>query len=229
MVTVTARSRTDPSKAFAQAGPVRTLDLTRLIKEMTARDLGGLGASREEPSIESLVEFIDGQRVPELYLEASVIANFVARQAGFDLRFRKVSKAPHVQRTVPAIRVEFVIRGLGFDPASLTEQIGVEPDRVNRADHARFPRSLDTWTYGGQIVRADTFAPMLEPLLVTLTAKAGPIRDFCRENDAEARVGFVAEFVDAPPQLSLSASDFARIADLGASVWYDVYQRERLD
>lgn len=229
MVTVTARSRTDPSTPLTQVGPVRTLDLSGSVKEVAARELRALGASREELSIESLVEFIGGQRVPELYLQASVIADFVARRAGFDLRFRKATDAAPGQHTIPAIRVEFVIRGLGFDPAALTERIGVEPDRVNRADRARFPRSLDTWTYGGQIVRADTFAPTLEPLLVTLTPKAGQIRDFCRDNNTEAVVGFVAEFVDVPPQLTLSASDSARIGDLGASVWYDVYEREQLD
>jgi hypothetical protein len=70
---------------------------------------------------------------------------------------------------------------------------------------------------------------MLESLLLTLTPSARQIRDFCRENSAEAVVGFVAEFVDAAPELAIAGSDCARINDLGAAVWYDLYQRERLE
>jgi hypothetical protein len=213
----------------AQLGPTPTLDLSGRIEEVIGRIRDDPGPTGDELSIESVVEFVDGRRLPELYLEPSVIAKIVARGAGFNVQLRKASGAAGGSGSVPAIRAEFVIRGLGFDPAALTERIGLQPEEVNRANRVRFPRSLDTWTYGGQIVRTNAFAPMLESLLATLTPRAGAIRDFCRANSTEAVVGFVAEFVDAPPQLDVSASDCARINDLGAAVWYDVYQRERLD
>jgi hypothetical protein len=150
-ITVTARSRGDPSKPLAQLGPLETLDLSGRIKEVAERIRTRTVPARDEISIESVVEFVDGQRLPELFLEPSVIADFVKRRARLDVQFRKTSGI-RMKSSLAAIRVEFVVRGLGFDPAALTQRLGLEPDEVNRSDRARSPRSLDTWTYGGRTV-----------------------------------------------------------------------------
>jgi hypothetical protein len=228
VITVIARTRNDPPKLVAQFGPRRTLDLSGGVKDLVKRLRTNALPLRDTLSIECIVELIEGKPVPELFLEPSVVADLVAGQTRFEVELTKASGAGELPGSLPAIRVEFVVRGLGFDPAALTERIGLEPDRVNRADRASLPRSLDTWTYGGRLVRGSTFEPLLESLLVALTPRTREIRDFCREHKAEAVVSFVAEFVDSAPRLAIAVSDLARINDLGAAVWYDPYLRTRL-
>jgi hypothetical protein len=163
-------------------------------------------------------------------IDAPRVALLAKDEARLDVRL--VRRDPPASSPPPAIepliRVEFTVRGTGFDPMLLTEAIGARPDVTTRADPAH-PKRLDTWTRESGPIRGSEFAAPMNALLQDLMPKASRIRGFCASHGASATLAFVTEVVNQAPHLAISSRQFRDVAALGASIWFDPYCVPELD
>lgn len=217
-------------ESFHASQPTTTFDLNHVLDpviDRLAQDHRGGGAYE----IKCEVRWNPARRcLPELVIDAPRIVLLARDEARLDLRLvRRDPPATSPPAEIePLIRVEFTVRGTGFDPMLLSEAIGARPDLTTRADPAH-PKRLDTWTRDSGPIRGSEFTAPLNALLQDLMPRASRIREFCASHGARATLAFVTEVVNQAPHLTISARQFRDVAALGASIWFDPYCVPELD
>jgi len=230
-VSVVVTSAGPPHRTLIQREPTGTFHLGETLHGVVD-EVAHLTPSKRPGLIECKVRWRPAALcLPEFEIDQHDVQVLAERGMRFDLHLVRaaIGDGPSPSNLVlPSIRVEFIVRGKGFDPAELTDAIGLGPDDISRSNPTR-PKRLDTWTRGGLPVRSLDFAPLFAALLGELVPKTQEIRRFCREHGATATFAFVTEVVDAAPNLAVSSDQFTTIAAFGASLWFDPYCRKELE
>lgn len=128
------------------------------------------------------------------------------------------------------LRVEFCLVSNSLPLERITNAIGIEPTlKWRRGD--RLPRSpggavagVDCWIVGSGRSNEDSLQEQVATLLDILLPRKNQILGICHTLGIVPEIDVVVESYDgARPELELSASIIACIAELGASLSIDLY------
>ncbi|MEW6025780.1 MAG: DUF4279 domain-containing protein [Planctomycetota bacterium] len=130
--------------------------------------------------------------------------------------------------------IEFSFRGDDFSPEEITTSLGITPSRTWKKGDRRTPKNANTKVVcknNGWVIRTEektdennNMEEQIELLLARLTPLAYKIKEICSNNKKiEAIFCCVLYAIEANPQVYFKSMIVRQISDMGASIWFDVY------
>lgn len=170
-------------------------------------------------------------------LTSEQVAEIAELKVSFLARLKPASAGPLanpvVSQPVPRVYVQFSLTGKNFDPDAVTDRLGITPDGVFRSGdkigRSRLSARLSGWEIGTAEVASWNFDSQLSEVLTRLSLKARNVPRVAEEFRIAPRFEFVAHFTTDPPLLRIPAPEVLAISRLGAGLWLDLIQVDRLD
>jgi hypothetical protein len=125
------------------------------------------------------------------------------------------------------IKARLTLSG-NFDPAHVTEVLGLEPSQVWRRGDPRRYRTSGSEECDGWVLKLNERESLhldetLRDLLALIEPVRTPLSDFRKSRDVDVQVAFAVDVVDSRyPSISLSVTQVQKLSEIGASIDIDI-------